>query len=410
MFEKEDRRKQTNPNTHAHTNPTAPILGLKKLDKVVEHTIEAVEQGRDQIQDILRMTMDEQQRLVTEYESLKEEMRQVISDVDKTDVIVKRSRVKLMEVHRDFQSYSEQEVRDAYAFAQEVQIKLALLREQEKTMRIRRDDYEHRLREVHDTVKKAEDLSNKVTAAVEYLRGNFGDLNSQISELERRQELAMRVIQAQEEERKRLAREIHDGPAQSLASVVMRLELCGRLCDTDLDRARAELNDLKETVRDNLREVRQIIFDLRPMALDDLGLTHTVRRYFESLMEKGWPPIELETDGDEKVLPLEYRVSCFRLIQEALNNIKKHANAAQIWVDMSFNEAGMVLIVRDDGVGFDSDEDNLELRENGHYGLVGMRERADLMTGDFQLKSVPGHGTTIRIQIPVPASGEEEEQ
>ena len=409
MFEKEDRRKQTSHNTHQNAGPTAPILGLKKLDKVVEHTIEAVEQGRDQIQDILRMTMDEQQRLVAEYEALKEEMRQVISDVDKTDVIVKRSRVKLMEVHRDFQSYTEQEVRDAYAFAQEVQIKLALLREQEKSMRTRRDDYEHRLREVHDTVKKAEDLSNKVTAAVEYLRGNFGDLNSQITELERRQELAMRVIQAQEEERKRLAREIHDGPAQSLASVVMRLELCSRLSDTDMDRARGELNDLKETVRDNLREVRQIIFDLRPMALDDLGLVHTVRRYFESLMEKGWPSIELESDGDEKVLPLEYRVSCFRLIQEASNNVKKHANSQHVWVDMSFGEEGLTLIVRDDGVGFDSEDDSLELREKGHYGLVGMRERVDLMGGDFQLKSVPGHGTTIRVQIPVPASGEEED-
>ncbi len=399
----EDRRK----NAPA-PNPTAPLLGLKKLDKVVENTIEAVEQGRDQIQDILRMTMDEQQRLVSEYEALKEEMRQVISDVDKTDVIVKRSRVKLMEVHRDFQSYTGQEVRDAYSYAQEVQIKLALLREQEKTMRIRRDDYEHRLREIHDTVKKAEDLSNKVTAAVEFLRGNFGDLNNQISELERRQELAMRVIQAQEEERKRLAREIHDGPAQSLASVVMRLELCGRLCDTDMERAKGELGDLKETVRENLREVRQIIFDLRPMALDDLGLVHTVRRYFESLMEKGWPPIELQSDGDEKILPLEFRVSCFRLIQEALNNVKKHANAGQVWVDMEFSEEGLSLIIRDDGVGFDSDDGNLELRESGHYGLVGMRERVDLMSGDFQLKAVPSHGTTIRIQVPVPADSEEE--
>ena len=383
-------------------------LDLKHLDAVVEETIIAVEQGREQIVAIIELGSSEVERIRAEYERLKEEMVAIITEVDKMEATVKRSRVKLMELHRDFDHYSESQVREAYSNAQEVQIRLALLREQERFQRAKRDEIERRLIELSETTEKAKMLENKITAAIDFLKGNFTTINTEIDKFQRRQEMVLRVIQAQEDERRRLAREVHDGPAQSLAGAILRIEVCERLCRIDSERARAELNELKEIIRDNLREVRNVIYDLRPMGLDDVGLVLTLKRYFASLEEKGWPHIEYTAGGDEDLVPIEYKASFFRILQEAMSNIHKHSQATRVTVDITISqEDGMDMFIRDNGVGFDIDTKLEEVAKNGdHYGIMGMRERTELLQGSFEMKSQPGQGTLIRINIPVPSAEE----
>jgi len=209
-----------------------------------------------------------------------------------------------------------------------------------------------------------------------------------------------RVIEAQEEERRRLARDIHDGPAQILANVVFRIDVSQKLLERDPRRAAAELEQLKGLVRQSLQDVRRIIFDLRPMALDDLGLAPALRSYVSGFGEKTGLSVQMEVRGQERRLPPAVELGCYRLVQEALNNVWKHAQAQRATVRLAFDPALVRAEVTDDGVGFDP----LALGEGGprtgHFGLVSLRERAALLGGRARVDSAPGRGTRVLVELP----------
>lgn len=379
----------------------------KDLDKVIEQTIKAVEMGKEQIYEIVELAKGETLRVQAELEKLKVEINQIIDEQEKMEATAKKARIRLMEVHRDFRHYTEDEVRKAYEFTQEIQIKLAVLRQQEKGLRQKRDDMERQLRNLQQTISKAEGLASQVNIAVDYLKGSLGTLSDQLDKMQKRQEIAIWVIQAQEEERRRVAREIHDGPAQSMANVVLRIEVCERLWEVDQNRVKEELRNLKEIVRESLREVRQIIFDLRPMALDDLGLVPTLRRYIENLRMKGSPEIDFLVSGQEGEIPSAYKAAVFRIVQEALNNALKHSNAKHAVVELKFSPEWIKALIKDDGCGFCYEE----VEENPHdrFGLLGMKERVDLLGGSIEIKTGKGEGTAILVEIPLMKSLEVKE-
>lgn len=214
-----------------------------------------------------------------------------------------------------------------------------------------------------------------------------------------RYKVGERIIQAQEEERRYLAREIHDGPAQSMANVVLRAEICERLLAVGRQELVQELSQLKFLVKESLREVRKIIFDLRPMALDDLGLVPTLRRYLEYLEEQDGLRVALAVTGQERRLPSALEVALFRVIQEAVNNAHRHAQASIIQVQLSFDDKHITASVCDDGVGFDVDQVQQGWQDRPSFGLVNMRERVQLLNGDFEVKSAPGKGTSITARL-----------
>jgi len=128
-----------------------------------------------------------------------------------------------------------------------------------------------RLKEAYKTVEKADNLISQIGISLSYLTGDLENVSLQIEDMKQKRLLGIRIIKAQEEERQRVAREIHDGPAQSMSNIVLKAEICERLVDSDPEKAKDELRTLKSVVRDTLRDVRKIIYDLRPMSLDDLG-------------------------------------------------------------------------------------------------------------------------------------------
>lgn len=380
----------------------------KDLDKIIADTVKAVEMGQQQIFNLIELNKSECLRTQEELEKLKRQIKETIDEVDKAEAAARRARVRLMEVHRDFQRYGEEEVRQAYEATQEIQIKLALLREQERVQRARREDVERQLRSLLQNLEKGEALASQMSLAAEYLKGSLTSLTDQLNQMQKRQEMAIRVIQAQEEERKRVAREIHDGPAQSMANVVLRTEVCERLWQVDRDRVLEELRGLKGIVRESLQEVRQIIFNLRPMALDDLGLIPTIRRYLEGLREKGAPEIEFSAAGHEGQIPSAYKAALFRIIQEALNNVIKHSQASLAQIRVEFTGDEVIIQVKDNGCGFSYEE--VANGENlGHFGLLGMKERADLLNGSFNVTTAKGKGTVISVEVPLPDSEEVKE-
>lgn len=373
-------------------------IDTKNLDKIVKDTIAAVENGKSQIYDIYEAGRDEMDNVQRDVDKVKQETINAIFKVDELGRCEQRSRIRLMEVSRNFKTYTEEDIRCAYEVANDLQIELAVAREQEQNLRRRRDDLEIRLQRLKATVAKAEELVSQVGAALGYLGTELGSVLSSLETLQQRQVFGSKIIKAQEKERRRVAREIHDGPAQAMANVVFRAEVCERLADIDIPRCKYELESLREQVRGCLKETRKIIFDLRPMTLDDLGLVPTIRRVLESLQERTKIYTDIKVLGGEKRVDRYVEVGIFRIIQEALNNVEKHAKATQVRVVIEFRSHVVQAGVEDDGIGFES---NGKLSVES-FGLMGMKERMNLLDGELNVKSQPGQGVKVTMKIPLP--------
>jgi PAS domain S-box-containing protein len=204
------------------------------------------------------------------------------------------------------------------------------------------------------------------------------------------------------EERRRIAREIHDGLAQNLAAMHLRVSLWHNLVDNDPAQMHAELDRLQALMAENIRDVRRSIFALRPIALDELGFFPALRQFADDFGEQNQLDVDLRILGPEGRLPSALELVLFRIVQEALNNVGKHAQARTVWLELDLEVAGTVtLTVRDDGVGFDPALLERAVR-HGHLGLRQMHERVAGLQGTFLLQSEVGKGTEIRVVLPLP--------
>jgi len=209
-----------------------------------------------------------------------------------------------------------------------------------------------------------------------------------------------RVIEAQEHERKRVAQRLHDGPAQSLANIVLTAEICEKLFPTDPRRALVELGNLKGMVTANLQETRKYIFELRPMALDDLGLVATLRRYTADAGAQHRVQVQLSAPQGERPLRKELEVPVFRVAQEAITNALQHSRATVVQVSLTLPGDGLMLVVEDNGVGFDVEEALTRAVAHQTRGIVSMQERAEILGGWLRIESTPGRGSRIELSVP----------
>lgn len=373
-------------------------IDVKILDKIVKQTISAVEKGKSQIFEIYEAARAEMENVKKDLERVQQETNEVIDRVDDLERRQRSSRLRLAEVHRNFKIFSEDDMRQAYEDAENVRVELEVAREQERNLRRQRDDMELRLRNLKETLQRAEGLVTQVGAALGFLGDHMETVVTQLESFQQRQEFAAKIIKAQEEERRRVAREIHDGPAQAMANVVFRAEVCERLLESDISRARDELRDLQDQIRYVLKETRKIIFGLRPMTLDDLGLVPTLRRVLDTMRERAGIFPEIKVTGEEKRLSSHLEVGIFRTVQEALNNVEKHAKAKSVWVRLDYHQTMITAMVEDDGKGFDPDADRGGTES---FGMMGMQERVALLDGELKVKSKPGKGTKVLIKVPV---------
>lgn len=202
------------------------------------------------------------------------------------------------------------------------------------------------------------------------------------------------------EERTRIAREIHDGVAQLLAFSALKLDLVTRLLDKDVERARAELDQARDTVRETIREIRRSIFALRPVDLERYGFVETVKRYVADFGQQNEVRVRLEV-GDVGQLTPKSEGVLFRIFQEAMHNVAKHAHANLVEVRLGTDDRGAVFVeVRDDGAGFDPEQVSDRVTSAGGLGLKQMRERVEARGGRLTIESRPGSGTLVRAAVP----------
>ncbi|KJR48025.1 Two component sensor histidine kinase [Desulfosporosinus sp. I2] len=376
---------------------------LDQLGEILKKTLSAIELGKEEIFFIAETSRTETHRLIDELSQLKIDIKEIISQVDKQEKIDRRMRHKLMEVNRAHHIHTQEEMIETYAEAKDAQVKLQLLQHKEVQLRKRREDLERSLRQMHETIERAQNLMAQVSMAIGLLQGGLAEALIQTQSHEQRFEMGLRVIRAQEEERRRVAREIHDGPAQTLANIVLRLEIAERLLELDPSRVKAELVDLKNLVRANLQDIRRIIFDLRPMALDDLGIVPAISKYLDNFQDTYGINCILRIEGREKRLLPAMEVALFRLVQEGMTNVAKHAYSSKVEVMIIYREDWTIARIHDYGKGFDVKS---AMKAPGeHFGLVGMRERVEMFSGHFSIQSSIGNGTLIELSIPTSQEG-----
>jgi signal transduction histidine kinase len=233
----------------------------------------------------------------------------------------------------------------------------------------------------HEDLRLAETFAARAAVAV--------DLSRRVA-----RDALRRVVGAQELERRRLARELHDETGQALTSILLALRSIEEAPSDE--EMRSAVREVRDLVRSTLQDVRQLAVELRPKALDDFGLVAALERLTESFVEQTGIAVEFQTALPEGRLPAEAETALYRIVQESLTNIVKHARASRVSVVLTRKDDSVSVIVEDDGVGFEPGR----AREGG-LGLVGMRERVGLLGGRFTVESRPGAGTTFVAEVPL---------
>jgi signal transduction histidine kinase len=208
------------------------------------------------------------------------------------------------------------------------------------------------------------------------------------------------VTAAQEEERKRLARELHDETVQSLIALGHRIEMVQKAFDKDPERARRRLVELSELAADTQQEVRRFSRALRPLYLEDLGFVPALEMLAQEIEREHGLPVSVEIDGPIRRLAPDLELTAYRTAQEGMSNVVRHAQAQTAALKINFTADELILRIQDDGRGFSPPVNPAELAHNGHFGLMGLHERALLFGGQLEVRSKPGEGTTLKACLP----------
>ena len=203
-----------------------------------------------------------------------------------------------------------------------------------------------------------------------------------------------RAVQAQEGERRRLARELHDETGQALTSILLGLSAVERA--ESAEAAHAAAGELRKLVVETLQDVRRLAVELRPSALDDFGLAPALRRLGQTVREAGKLDVQVEARLGEERLPADVETALYRIVQEALTNVVKHAGADHVSIVVTRKPESVVVMIEDDGRGFD-----LAQSSGDRLGLLGMRERVQLLDGSLVVEAAPGSGTTLIVELPL---------
>ena len=387
--------------------------GLKEvsLKKILTDTINKIEDNKAQIFDIYETARSEVEASKKMLAELKEKAAQTIQRVDELARQEQQEKQKLVLVSSNFQNYSEEKIRASYEAVKNVQVALGVEREKEQGLRLQRDKLELRLRHLQVMLVQAEHLALAIGSVLSYLSSQVSGVVWKIEAVQKDKFVGARIIKAQEEERYRVSREIHDGPAQDLANLIFQTSVAEKLVDYDPEEAKQTLQELRKQIRDCLTNIRQVIFDMRPMALDDLGLAPALNQLVGQMASRGILSTDFSIDGQPYELPKHVEIAIFRIVQEALNNAAHHSGTDKARLRVLCRPDALSVLIQDDGKGFDTDAEpdmpeaaevlsEEESSSAGQFGLLGMRERAKLIGAEINVVSAPGKGTRVHLRVP----------
>jgi len=288
----------------------------------------------------------------------------------------------LQQVQGQMASMPPQEIRNAYDSALDAQQRLFVMRGQ--------------LEKLQTEKKHLERMKTVLDRAQSSPSGESSNLTSTSSGAKSTLASVEMLVNAQETERQRLSRQMHDGPAQALSNFILQTEIAMRLFDIDAAQAKDELNNLKASAMGTFQKVRNFIFELRPMMLDDLGLVPTVKKYAEAFKEQTALDVNVTITGNERRLEPYLEVMLFRALQELLGNAVRHGQATQVKVMLDMGDDRIRVSVDDNGRGFDPEV----IQQGNSLGVKLIRERAEMLGGNFDVDSSVGQGARISFAVP----------
>lgn len=318
--------------------------------------------------------------------NVSKKIKQSQVEVDKLAQRQVENSTKIRTIKENTEELSPVAVRDAYEEALDAQQRLFVMRGQ-------MEKFKNEQVHLQDYILQMQDISGFLTRTP-LLEGGEIELNAA--------EVIESVIQAQEAERHKLSSKMHDGPAQALSNFILQAEIAQKLFEIDLDQAREELNDLKANANATFVKVRDFIFELRPMMLDDLGLIPTLRHYIEVFKEQNEMEIIFSASGTERRLDGYLEIMLFRAVQELLSNAARHSNASTIRIHIDTSEDKIVVDVEDDGKGF-----NVEQAMENSMGIKVIKDRVEILKGNFNVDTAVGQGTRIGFNIPAGSEGQD---
>jgi two-component system sensor histidine kinase DegS len=325
----------------------------------------------------IQTELEETNRAIKEVTLMLEQSRVEVGKLSQRNAAIT---AHLQQVQKQFDKVSSEEIRMAYDSALDAQQRLFVMRGQLEKLQ---SDQTH-LERYRSMLEWQHEISRTGKVMVKE-KGAMASLEM--------------LVNAQEAERQRLSRQMHDGPAQALSNFILQTEIAMRLLDVDMEQARAELSDLKAAAMSTFQKVRNFIFELRPMMLDDLGMVPTIRRYGDMFKEQFGIDLSMTVTGTERRFEPYIEVMIFRALQELLGNAARHSQANLVKVQMDMTDNQIKLIVEDNGKGFDPEI----ISQEGSLGLRLIRERVELLGGNFLADSMPGKSTKITLSVPISA-------
>ncbi len=371
----------------------------EKITNVLKKIMDSIEESKKEIFEISEASRNEYNNLRKELVEFQKKVKILIKEVEVLEYQEKISRKVLLNVSKNFSSHAEDDIKKAYENASKLQVKLVLKKQEEKELIKRRTDLELRLKNTHDILLKSENLILKVSSAFDFLSNDLENISDKYEDMSQKSILGKRIIQAQEEERQRIARDIHDGPAQNLTNAVIKTEVCQKLLDIDITKAKFEIEELKKILRSSIKDIRGTIYNLHPMALDDIGLIPTIKRYISNFENNTNIKVDFVVLSKIEIEDRIKNITLFRIIQESLNNIEKHSCASLVKIKLEITKRKISLLVDDNGKGFDIAQTEAEDKSLSGFGLLNMRERVELLNGTFEIKSIKNRGTKITVNL-----------
>jgi two-component system sensor histidine kinase DegS len=265
------------------------------------------------------------------------------------------------------------------------------LEEQQKLLQ---EQLDTRKKEYTSCVTKLNELNGAISELEQKINDNNSDISDEIFRL--------KLLETQENERQRISRELHDSTVQNLTSLVHKTELCSKLIDMDKVRCKLELNIMSKTLRDIINDTRNMIYNLRPMSFDDIGLEVTIERALEKLESSETKKINFSVVGESYKINPVIGITLLRIIQEACSNAIRHADCSVIKVVLNYQPGTIILSIEDDGKGFVYEENECNCKaDNSGFGLSMMRERVYLLSGKIDIHSKTNAGTKIQVEVPI---------
>jgi two-component system, NarL family, sensor histidine kinase DegS len=334
-----------------------------------------------------------------EITALKQRLQEINSQIDQYEHMVRREEQRntdvatTLQVMRDnIETMPREDIQLRYDEAMDVRFRLA-------TMRGQLDQYKATRDLIQEERQLLSDILARVQGGIELSEAEDDTSEATASSLN-----LVRIIQAQEDERRRLANQIHDGPAQSLTNFVLQAEIVQRMFDRDQETAKEELQNLKESASLTFQRVRDFISDLRPMMLDDLGVIPTARRYIEAFSNKSDITVNEEIfGGEDRRLERYQEVMLFRGLQDLMAHARDFADANEIDVRMDISADRANITVTDNGRTFDAEEglSSEHTDDPRAAGILMLRERFKLINGDVTVSGGEGEHTQVRIEMPI---------